>query len=139
RNNGKEINLSSSSTNVLNSISYKQYNTNAEKELLETIKHFLSFGDKYTVQTQVKVSQLLYRFTQPELFDFGTKSTFDFVLFKKIFNDEIPVLVIELDGPEHYYNKQSILNDQKKNQICKDNNIKLLRIPNEYSRRYIFV
>src|SRR5690606_21008676 len=123
----------------LNSVMYQQYNTNSEKELLETIKHFLSFGNKYTVQTQVKVSQLLNRYTKPELFDFGTKSTFDFVLFKKSLDDDVPVLVIELDGKEHYTHKNVELRDQKKKQICNDNGIKLLRIPNEYSRRYVFV
>lgn len=138
--NGKKIDLSDSTGSlVVNSINYRQYNTKAEKELLDTIKHFLSFGDKYSVQTQVKMSELFYRYTKPELFDFGTKSTFDFVLFKKRLNDDLPILVIELDGPEHYSDKQSLNKDAKKKKICEDNGIKLLRIPNDYSRRYVFV
>jgi len=124
---------------IVNGANYKQYNTLAEKELYSTIKHFITTAERYTIKTQVKVSELLNKYTDPELFDYGTKSVFDFVLYKRQLKDDIPVLVIELDGNEHKENLKVIKRDQKKNQICKDNGIRILRIPNDYSRRYEFV
>ena len=61
---------------------------------------------------------------------------FDFVIFNP---DKSVNCLIEYDGEQHYQNKeffggeegfkQRQYNDQIKNQYCKDNNIKLIRIP----------
>ena len=87
----------------------------------------------------MKVADVLNRFTHPVLFDYGTKALFDFVLYKKRLKQQIPVLIIELNGPEHSSRGETIWRDQKKEQICEDNHIKLLKISNDYSRRYMFV
>lgn len=137
---GKEISLTEIVGNIyVNSMNYRQYNTAKEKELLETINQILSLGDTYTIEKQVKISDVLNQFTKPELFDYGSKAVFDFVIFKKNLNDEIPVLVIELDGDEHSNDESVIQRDHMKEKICKDNDINLIRIPNDYTRRYVFI
>jgi hypothetical protein len=139
-NNGDQIELTQKNEMMtVNSHNYQQYNTEAEKELFATIKHFLTTADQYEVKTQVKVADVMNKITHPVLFDYGTKAMFDFVLYKKRGKNSIPVLVIELNGPEHDTSDETIWRDRKKEEICKENNIKLIKIGNDYSRRYIFV
>ncbi len=138
--NGKEIELTKvEGDNYVNSSNYRQYNTTKEKELLSTINHILSFGSKYIIGRQVKVSDILNKYTRSALFDYGVKSVFDFVIYEKIKSDDIPRLVIELDGDEHLYNEKTIKLDKMKEKICLDNHIKLIRIPNDYTRRYVYI
>lgn len=137
---GKEITLTEVNNNpYVNSMNYRQYSTTKEKELLTTVNHILSIHGQYTVEKQVKVSDVLNRFTSPELFDYGIKSVFDFVIYEKIQDDEFPRLVIELDGEEHTTDNLVISRDKLKERICEDNGIKLIRIPNNYTRRYVFI
>ncbi|MGD9964054.1 MAG: AAA domain-containing protein [Candidatus Izemoplasmatales bacterium] len=137
---GKEIKLTETSNNqYVNSMNYRQYSTIKEKELLTTVNQILSIQSQFTIEKQVKVSDVLNRFTSPELFDYGTKSVFDFVIYEKIKEDEFPRLVIELDGEEHTTDNQVITRDKMKEKICEDNGIKLIRIPNNYTRRYVFI
>lgn len=137
---GKEVYLNESiNDQYVNSMNYRQYNTMKEKELLTTINHIISIEGKYTIQGQVKVADVLNRFTSPQLFDYGTKAVFDFVLYEKLKDDDFPRLVIELDGEEHNSDPVVKARDKLKEQICEDNNIKLIRIPNNYTRRYVFI
>jgi hypothetical protein len=138
--NGKEVFLiNDRNNNYSNSSNFRQYNTTKEKELLETVNHVLSFGSKYVVGKQVKVADILNKYTQPVLFDYGSRAVFDFVIYAKLKRDDIPRLVIELDGDEHLSDSKTIERDRLKEKICEDNKIKLIRIPNNYSRRYSFV
>lgn len=140
KNNGEEISFTDQEKEKVVSISsYKQYNTKSEDELLRTIKHFLTTVDNYDYEKQVNINSILGKYIKQELYDFGLKSRFDFVLFKKVLKDKIPVLVIELDGPEHYNDSKVQERDRKKEEICKLNNIKMIRIKNDFSRRYEFI
>lgn len=140
KSNGKEIVLNEvESIKNINSMNYRQYNTAKEKELLESINQVLSLSNDFFVARQVKVSDILNRFTEPELFDYGLKAVFDFVIFIKIKDNDFPRLVIELNGDEHTTDKDVIVRDKKKEQICKDNGITLISISNDYTRRYMFI
>jgi superfamily I DNA and/or RNA helicase len=140
KNKGKEVILSESTqTKFINGANFKNYNTKKENEFFETINHLLSLGSKYVVKSKVRVASILDNFTSPVKHDYGLKSEFDLVVFKKINNLEIPVLVIELDGDEHSIDPQVIRRDKLKEEICKDNNIKIIHIQNDYSRRYMYI
>ncbi len=138
--NGRRIQLTEDKNQqIINGSNYQQYNTKKEKELLQTLNHILSMEGKYVVEKQVKMSLILNRYTEPELFDYGVASVFDFVIFRVNGESSTPVLVIELDGEEHTTNEITKKRDSMKEQICKDNNIELVRIPNNYTRRYVFI
>ena len=64
---------------------------------------------------------------------------FDFVVYEKLGNDEIPILAIELDGKEHYNNEIVKRRDQKKQEICDAHHLKLIRVENSYARRYNYI
>ena len=56
---------------------------------------------------------------------------------KNFYGKTKPHLVIELNGGEHYISKSTSLNnDKKKMEICKQNDIVYLAIPNSYSKSY---
>ncbi|MBU1144545.1 MAG: DNA2/NAM7 family helicase [Firmicutes bacterium] len=134
---GSEVEISKIE-NSLNHANYKQYNSKKEKELFKVINHLLEIEVNYKVEKQVKISSVLSKFNSNELFDFGKTGVFDFVVFKKGIND-IPVFAIELNGNEHETDPIVIERDLKKQKICDDNNLKLEKIGNDYSRRYHYI
>lgn len=140
KNNGKEVHLTKSTqTKFINGANFKNYNTNKENEFFETINHLLTMGSKYIVKQKVRVASILDTFTSPIKHDYGLKAEFDMVVFKKINNLEIPVLVVELDGDEHSHDIEVIKRDKLKEEICKDNNVQIIHIQNDYSRRYMHI
>jgi very-short-patch-repair endonuclease len=116
----------------------REYLTEREKELFDTLRHLFTTSDTYVVEKQVKISAILGKFNSEQLFDFGTKSVFDFVVYSKGIVDRIE-LVIELDGPEHEEDETVKANDALKEQICRDNHIMLIRIKNPFVRRYQYI
>ena len=61
---------------------------------------------------------------------------FDFVVYEQKSIQKYPVLVIELDGREHYENDVVMERDRKKQSICDVHNMQLIRVENSYARRY---
>ena len=113
---------------------YSKYNTLAENEFVKTVSHYLSTNNKLVGKEHVKVSKVLQNYTN-ELFDYYTRAEFDYVLYE----DNIPVLVIEIDGIEHYTNLDSQQRDKMKEELCALNGLKLIRIPNINVKRYEFI
>jgi hypothetical protein len=135
KSNGREIPLSKiDDKNYINGNNYKLYNTKAELEFFETINHILSFSDKFTYETKVRVSSLIAKISK-ENTDYGYRAEFDLVIFDSL---KRPIAVFELDGDEHS-TKKGIAKDLKKEKICRDNNIIIQHIKNDFSRRYIFL
>lgn len=114
---------------------HKELMTPKEKELYESLRHLFSISNAYRVEKQIKISSILTNFTKSNLFDFGTKGVFDFVVYSTGIIDKLE-LVIELDGPEHEDDEETRTRDQMKEQICKDNGVILHRIKNPFARRY---
>lgn len=140
KNNGKEVILTESeNTRFINGSNFKNFNTKKEKEFLDTISHLLTMGDKYKAVNKVRVASILDNFTSPIKHDYGLKAEFDLVIFRIVNNLEIPVLAIEFDGDEHFNDKEVIRRDKLKEAISKDNGLKIVRIQNDYSRRYVYI
>ena len=64
---------------------------------------------------------------------------FDFVVYEKAGDQEIPLLAIELDGKEHFENEIVKNRDKKKNEICREHDLQLIRVENSYARRYNYM
>lgn len=52
---------------------------------------------------------------------------------------KVPMLAIELDGKEHYENEIVMQRDKKKNAICMEHHLQLIRVENSYARRYNYI
>jgi Protein of unknown function (DUF2726) len=86
-----------------------------------------------TVWIKVRVADVLpidRRRTPPELFSYGLKSHFDFLICR----DMQPEYAVEFDGPYHRRPEQA-LNDRKKNALCKTHGFPLLRIDSRHIER----
>ena len=138
--NGNNVKLTESiTTSIINGANFKSYNTKKEQEFFDTINHILTFNDRFILKSKVRVASVLDKFTSPKKYDYGLKAEFDLVIYKTVGREEIPVLVIELDGDEHHLDFAVQRRDKIKEDICLDNNIKIERIHNDYSRRYMYI
>ncbi|MBO5342358.1 MAG: DUF2726 domain-containing protein [Lachnospiraceae bacterium] len=116
----------------------KPFSTATEEAFLKNLTHALGniwlTQSKYTIQKEVAISQVFRdNISGSDLFYMGR---FDFVVYEKQGDMDIPVLAIELDGKEHYNDEVVKLRDQKKNEICKAHNLQIIRVENSYARRY---
>ena len=116
----------------------KPFSTATEEAFLENLSHALGniwlSDNKYTIHKEVPISQVFHEnLTCSDLFYSGR---FDFVVYEYINRQQLPVLAIELDGKEHYTEEVVKERDRKKNQICKEHNLHIIRVENSYARRY---
>lgn len=115
----------------------KTYSTKTESDFFENIGHVLSVVDprkRYSVKKDVPIAQVFQENKSSDNLFYSGR--FDFVLYEKNGQYEVPILAIELDGEEHRTNENRIRCDKAKERICKDHFFELIRIPNSYARRY---
>ena len=119
----------------------RPYSTETEEAFLLNLNHALdnafSDGRRYTVHKEVPISQIFVN--NPSLSGYFYKGRFDFTVFRKINNREIPVLAIELDGREHMDSDAVKARDEKKEAICREHGFELIRVDNTYARRYHYM
>ena len=116
----------------------KPYSTATEEAFLTSLTHALEniwlSDNNFIVQKEVAISQVFRdNISYNDLFYTGR---FDFVVYQRIGERDMPVLAIELDGKEHYENEIVMERDRKKNEICKAHNLQLIRVESTYARRY---
>ena len=116
----------------------KPYSTATEEAFLTTLNHALDnlwlSQNRFSVEKEVAVSQVFEdNLSCSDLFYTGR---FDFVVYERNSQRKYPVLVIELDGREHYGNEIVMARDRKKEEICRAHDMELIRVENSYARRY---
>ena len=91
-----------------------------------------SIGEK-NIEQCLQENNIIYK--KQYIFPDLPRRYFDFAIFDK--NNKL-IELIEFDGPQHYdtnydwYSKEQVQRDIEKNNYCKNNNIKLIRIPYHY-------
>ena len=115
----------------------KPFSTATEEAFLGNLSHALEniwlSQNRFTVRREVAVSQVFR--DNPDHEDLFYSGRFDFVVYERQGQGEMPVLAIELDGKEHFEDEAVRRRDQK-NRICEDHNLQLIRVENSYARRY---
>ena len=119
----------------------KPFSTETETAFLQNLTHALEniwlTQSKYVIHKEVAISQVFRDNVGYEgLFYTGR---FDFVVYEKHKDREIPVLAIELDGKEHLEDEVVRRRDAEKNKICREHNLQLIRVENTYARRYNYI
>ncbi len=119
----------------------KPFSTETETAFLQNLTHALEniwlTQSKYVIHKEVAISQVFQDNVGFEgLFYTGR---FDFVVYEKYKDREIPVLAIELDGKEHLDDVMVRRRDAEKNKICREHNLQLIRVENTYARRYNYI
>lgn len=106
---------------------------------LNIAKRILSVSQNaFSIEKKVAISQVFRaNISYSDLFYTGR---FDFVVYEKQgTTSKLPILAIELDGKEHYENEIVIQRDRKKNAICEQHNLQMIRVENSYARRYNYI
>ncbi len=116
----------------------KPFSTATEEAFLENLTHALGniwlSDNRYMIHKEVPIAQVFQtNDTHSDLFYSGR---FDFVVYEYHGRLQVPVLAIELDGKEHYTDEVVKARDRKKNEICKEHNLHIIRVENSYARRY---
>lgn len=119
----------------------KPYSTATEEAFLQNLSHALEniwlSQSQYAIYKEVAISQVFQsNDTYDDLFYSGR---FDFVIYEKQGEQELPMLAVELDGKEHYEDEAVRRRDEKKNRICEAHNLQLIRVENSYARRYNYI
>ncbi len=106
----------------------------SEDEFYATIQQIVSIRKKLKVVRNVPCKTIL-----------GEKGSsfngeFDSVIYEKtIFGPFVPMFAFEFDGGEHFSDIKRISADKKKADICKSIGLKLIRLPNSFSKDYEFL
>lgn len=116
----------------------KPYSTETETAFLETLNHAINAmmitKTKYVVKKEVPISQVFNSSNQVN--DLFYTGRFDYIVYERDGKEWLPVFAIELDGNEHTTDLRVIERDKKKQQICDEHNFQLIRVSNNYARRY---
>lgn len=119
----------------------RPYSTETEEAFMTSLNHALdnafTDGNRYTVHKEVPISQVFL--DNPSYTDFFYRGRFDFVVYRIVQRQEIPVLAIELDGKEHRDDSVVKQRDAKKEAICHEHGFELIRVDNTYARRYHYI
>lgn len=124
----------------------KAFSTETEGEFLETLNNVIAnidldkIGKKIFVEHEHPISAI-FENDFDNVKQYFLQAKFDFVIFAYIRKkaDAIPLFAFEVDGSEHTIDAQVIARDQKKEQICASHNFSLIRVPNTYARRYVYI
>lgn len=106
-------------------------NSQFEDEFYATMSHYCSVRGS-TFRRNVKIAEIFPEEKDNELVN---KKEFDGVLYE----GNIPRVVFELNGSEHYTKKNRIGSDKIKMEFLKAKNIRLFFIPNQYVKHYEFI
>ena len=119
----------------------RPYSTETETMFMESLNLALDNafqdGSRFTVRKEVPISQVFMNNISHQ--DYFYRGRFDFVVFRKVQKEEVPVLAIELDGKEHLEEDVVKHRDQIKQNICKEHHFTLIRVDNTYARRYHYI
>lgn len=117
----------------------KPFSTATEEAFLQNMHHALEniwlSHNRFVVEKEVGIAHVFEDNTSySNLFYSGR---FDFVVYEKVDeNRKLPVLVIELDGREHFEDEVVKRRDRQKKEICRAHQMELIRVENSYARRY---
>jgi superfamily I DNA and/or RNA helicase len=106
-------------------------NSKFEDEFYKTMMHYCSIkGSRF--DRNVKITDLFPGELKNEAVN---KKEFDGVLYQS----NVPVIVFELNGGEHYTRKKTIQSDKIKMELLKKKNIQLFFIPKQFVKHYEFI
>ena len=116
----------------------KPYSTETETAFLDTLNHAINAmmitKTKYIVKKEVPISQVFD--SSNNVNDLFYTGRFDYIVYERYGKELLPVFAVELDGNEHTNDSKVIERDKKKQQICDCHKFQLIRVPNNYARRY---
>ncbi|MCR5126319.1 MAG: DUF2726 domain-containing protein [Treponema sp.] len=113
-------------------------NSEYERQFFATLSQVLSTTGNLSIERNVPMKSVFPN-AEKMFPEYYALSEFDVVLYKKRSFFKKAVLIIELDGGEHFISEKSKENDRKKELLCKNADIKVFRVPNEFASHYALI
>ncbi len=114
----------------------KSNNSLAEDEFFKTVSQFCSCHKTFEASRNVKLDKVIRSGLTPQL----SKMEFDLVLYEKNFwGNKKPVIAFEVNGGEHFGVVSRELSDKRKIELCRNNGITLIIIPNSFVKAYEYI
>ena len=107
----------------------------AEDEFFKTVSHFCTCHKSFEAERNVKLNKIFKNNLPQNL----ASKEFDLVLYEKTFWGKKPVIVFEVNEGEHFGVLAREKSDRMKMEICKQNNIKIIFIPNSFVKAYEYI
>ena len=107
----------------------------AEDEFFKTISHFCSCHRTFEAERNVKLDRVIKFANNSNL----SKMEFDLVLYEKTLFGKRPVIAFEVNGGEHFGQIAREAADRKKMELCNQNDIMLVMIPNTFVKAYEYI
>jgi len=102
-----------------------------EDEFYKTMSHYCTIqGARF--ERNVKLTDI---FPEERNKSSVSKKEFDGVIYL----GKAPKVIFEINGAEHYKNKNRIESDKKKMQLIRGKDLKLISVPNQYVKHYEFI
>ncbi|MCI8482721.1 MAG: AAA family ATPase [Lachnospiraceae bacterium] len=116
----------------------KPFSTETEEAFFQNLNHALEniwlSQNRFQVRQKVEVPEIFG--THSEQRDLFYEETFDFVVYEQQGEQEVPVLIIELDGKEHLDEEVLLQREEQKKKLCRERELQMIRVENSYARRY---
>ena len=104
-----------------------------EDEFYETIEQIVSIKKRLKVVRNLPIKELFEEYPNSQM-------EFDSVIYERgVLGGFKPCFAFEFDGGEHYSDAKRIESDKRKMKICEEHGIKLIRLPNSFSKDYEFL
>ena len=116
----------------------RQISSESEIDFKSTINHVLSVIDNSCyIKEHVNISDIFEEEKyNNKLFN---SEKFDVVIYQKTVEKNIPIMILELKGPEHLTEEQMLYREIDKKKLCEENNITYRTIPRDCARDYIMI
>lgn len=106
-------------------------NSKFEDQFYKTMYHYCTVkGGRF--RRNVKIAEVFPEERDNQLV---SKKEFDGILY----NGNVPKIVFEINGKEHFKNKKRINSDKIKMELLKSKDIQLIIVPNQYVKHYEFI
>ncbi len=107
----------------------------AEDEFFKTVTHFCTCNKTFEADRSVKIGKVIKSNLPQNI----SGDEFDLVLYEKVIFNKKPLIAFEVNGGEHFGSRPREISDKKKMDICKENGIKLIFIPNSFVKAYEYI
>lgn len=106
-----------------------------EDEFYATLCQIAKINSKIRIKRNQKISEVFLKDKEAS----NSQMEFDSIIYEKEFSYYRPIIAFEFDGGEHFLDNQRIEADKRKQNLCNRLHLKLIRLPNQYSKRYEYL
>lgn len=106
-----------------------------EDEFYTTLSQIAKINSRIRIKRNQKMAEVFPKDKEAS----NSQMEFDSIIYEKEFSYYKPIIAFEFDGGEHFLDNKRIEADKRKQELCNRLHLKLIRLPNQYSKRYEYL